>query len=908
MKAVNSGNSMIIMAATKSRTGPPPEITLILGDVSVPRLGRTGKVDNEDYAWDSREFLRNMIIGKPVRFKVLRKIEGSNRSFGNVFMSNGTDLTEALVSNGWAKVNERRAISSEDEIAYANLLSLQNVAKENGKGIWAGSKGAGATKNVSSEYDAGALFQELRDKEVDAVIEYVRDGSSYRLVLVEKMLSVVFNLAGIRCPRLGRKPTNGADAVKPEPYAHEAKHFVEVRLLHRRVPVRLKMLNKSGDVFIGQIVHPKGDIGLELLKRGLARVQQWSLSFTQSPAEYVRAEKSAKTAKIRQWQNIDDTSGPIDAFTGTVVEIVSGDTIVVSNDASGVEERVSLSSIRTRRMGGRGRDHEPYALEAREFLRRLVLGKECQVEVEYERYPQQSRTASSSNGNGSSPTVVVLGGGNASSKPRRYATVTLKRRRKNVAVSLVMQGLAECVRHRHADPCSRYLDRLLDAEVKAQSAKKGIHSTASVAATRYRDLTNSKAASRREFPSLSRERRMKAVVEYVFGGGRFKLMIPKQNCYVFFALAGLRCPSRARKMKNSDEVKPAEPMAQEAYTFSRTRLMQRDVEVEVEDVDKGGTMLGTMFAQNGDGETYNVGVHLLSNGLARLLSHSAERSKYRKELFAASDKAEKSNAGIWKFQKDEDDEEGKSSSSVDSETMVPVKICDVVNGQTFYVHRESDAATLVSLNETMKAFGENLGTDLATASPSGEAEKEWTPRKGVLCAALFGVPAAWYRAEIVRFVGKADDRRAIITYVDFGNTEEIPLNRLRPLDTKIASIERLAVRCSLSFVRVPGLDKEYGQEAAESFGRLVWDQSLKMQQTDYDRKEKTRRVVLFADDGKTCINTKMASIGFARVDPFARPRSTKMTAVYDDIKNAMDDAHQKHIGMFEYGDPCGDDF
>ena len=58
-----------------------------------------------------------------------------------------------------------------------------------------------------------------------------------------------------------------------------------------------------------------------------------------------------------------------DKFTGTVSEIVSGDCVVVKDKASGVERRVNLSSIRAPRVGGRDRAPEPWALEAKEFLR-----------------------------------------------------------------------------------------------------------------------------------------------------------------------------------------------------------------------------------------------------------------------------------------------------------------------------------------------------------------------------------------------------------------------------------------------------------------------------------------------------------------------------------------------------------
>ena len=50
--------------------------------------------------------------------------------------------------------------------------------------------------------------------------------------------------------------------------------------------------------------------------------------------------------------------------------MVSGDCVVVKDHACGVERRVNLSSIRAPRMGTRDRAPEPWAPEAKDFLRR----------------------------------------------------------------------------------------------------------------------------------------------------------------------------------------------------------------------------------------------------------------------------------------------------------------------------------------------------------------------------------------------------------------------------------------------------------------------------------------------------------------------------------------------------------
>ena len=53
------------------------------------------------------------------------------------------------------------------------------------------------------------------------------------------------------------------------PYAREARHFTEVRVLHRNLDIKLEGLDKYGN-FFGSLVHPAGSISAELVKNGLA--------------------------------------------------------------------------------------------------------------------------------------------------------------------------------------------------------------------------------------------------------------------------------------------------------------------------------------------------------------------------------------------------------------------------------------------------------------------------------------------------------------------------------------------------------------------------------------------------------------------------------------------------------------
>ena len=72
--------------------------------------------------------------------------------------------------------------------------------------------------------------------------------------------------------------------------------------------------------------------------------------------------------------------GDMGEYQGKVVEVVSGDTVIISDGTA--ERRLSLSSLRCPRMG---REPEPYAAESKEYLRKTLIGKKVRVVPEYKR-------------------------------------------------------------------------------------------------------------------------------------------------------------------------------------------------------------------------------------------------------------------------------------------------------------------------------------------------------------------------------------------------------------------------------------------------------------------------------------------------------------------------------------------
>lgn len=142
-------------------------------------------------------------------------------------------------------------------------------------------------------------------------------------------------------------------------------------------------------------------------------------------------------------------------FSGTVVEVVSGDTLIIlpsgeTYDDESKLKKVSLASIRAPRSGNErsGKPDEPYAYECKERLRVLTIGKTVNVNIHYEK-------------------EIPMGPNNT--EKRRFGTVAVGKRA-DVGETLITEGLATTQRHRDDDEKSIRYDELVAAEVRRTDA------------------------------------------------------------------------------------------------------------------------------------------------------------------------------------------------------------------------------------------------------------------------------------------------------------------------------------------------------------------------------------------------------------------------------------------------------
>jgi len=882
VKQVLDGGAVVIRG--QPRAGPPPERTLALAEIDAPRLARrptptqpnpTPAVD-EPLAWESREFLRKLLVGKAIIGVIHHKVP-SGREYGSILLGNDPETAEnvtvSLVSEGLAKVRD----NCQDEA----LKTAEATAKTNAKGLWAADASSQVRDVIWEVENPRQLVEKFQGKRIPAIIENVRDGSTVRAFLLPDYYHVTLMLSGVRSPSFRLGPEGKPEEVGADPFSLEAHYFTESRLLQQEVEVVLESVNNRN--FVGSVFHPNGNIAVPLLKQGFAKCVDWSLACaTEGPEKYRQAQAYAKEQKLKLWHDYAGPSGPaISAkdkqFTGKVIEIVNGDALVVRRSKTEVR-KVHLASIRPPRLeegAERGKTFRalydiPYMFEAREFLRKKLIGHNVQVIVDYIQpanndFPEKTCT------------TVMIG-------------------ETNVAEALVSRGLATVVRYAadNDQRSSRY-DELLTAEDKAKKSNKGLHNKKANTTRRIADVSGDVARSKQFLPFLQQKGRLQAVVEFVASASRYRLYIPRETCVITFLLSGISCPRGERVMPGGTVVE-AEPFGNEAAAYVKDMILQREVEIQVEAIDKGGNFIGWCF--EGASHTNNISVSLVEQGFASAFI-MGDRTNHGGAIVAAEEAAKKKKLRRWAnyveeeaAADDKDDKENAAASAdIDGErkvNYVDAVVTEVTSEAKLYVQHVEDGKKLEEfMGQIRKEFTEN--------PPLSGA---FTPKRGDLCAAKF-VDGQWYRAKVERV--NAKEGTVSVLYIDYGNRADIPKGQTASLPSSFGGLKPFAHEYCLALCQL-AQDEENAALGLDALKEDLLDNTVKLN-VEY-KAGSVSYVSLVDAKSDADIGKALIAEGLLMAEKRGGRRLAKLVDAYVE---AMNQAKRKHLNIWRYGDITQDD-
>ncbi|PFH51564.1 hypothetical protein AMATHDRAFT_3013 [Amanita thiersii Skay4041] len=891
--SVISGDSLVLRTRATTPGQPPKERVLYLADINAPRLG-TSTRDDEPWAFEAREFLRSLAVGKEITFVTSHSLPPNDdvpRDIGSAEVG-GVDLTSELLRNGWAKLKDSKREPTEEDL---KKKELENEAKSANKGLWNPQGQPARTVHHSMPTDSQAFVNEWKGKALEGIVEQVRDGTTLRIRLFmpsgdHQIVNIA--LAGVKSPRVSSKPGESS-----EQWGEDAKFFTEYRLLQRFVRVHILSLPSltavpfqssatftpaSATIFIGTVLHPVGNVAEFLVAAGLARVVDWHAGMLSSSGGMERlraAERAAKEKKAFLYANAPPivsksngltSTGQARVFDATVVRIWSGDQISVLEKDTEKERRLQLSSTRGPKLSDPRQAF--YAHEAREFLRKKLIGKHVKVSVDFIR-PREGEF-----------------------EERECCTVRYGGHNANIAEQLIEKGLAGVVRHKRDDEDrSPDYDKLMAAEQNALGEGRGIHSGKEIPPPKQ-PLNISETSSRANqfLNGFKRLGRIPAVVEFVAAGSRFKIYLPKDNQTLTLVLGGIRAPRTAR---NSSE--KSEPYGTEAFEFATRRYMQRDVEFEVETTDKTGGFIGSLYIN----KTENVAITLIREGLATVHSYSADSLPWVKQLYDAEAEAKAAKRNIWADFDEEAEKALQAQAQATESEPLKTEYLDVIisdvrtrNGFSFSV-QILNTEGIASLEKLMRDF--SLHHQSPVVPPPS-----FVPKGGDLVSAKFS-DGSWYRAKIRR--ASPIKKEAEVTFIDYGNQDTVPFANIRPLDPKFRSLPGQAHDARLSFVKLADLDSDYGNEAVDRFRALCEGRKLI---ANIDHKEGSLMHLRLIDpsdpatqdDPTTCINADLVREGLASVDRKGCKYLQSYPQMIQKLKDSVQIAKRERAGMFEFGD------
>lgn len=891
IKNVLSGDTVVLVPAKSSQV-PVPERVLTLQYVR----GDT---------YTAKEYLRQLAIGKEIKFRVLFKLPTSGKEFGDISSPVFSSLTAHLLEKGMVKLKDHvRGETEAEEQHLETLKEAQERGRLAGAGVWSADFSDPTVIALGPEISAQSQTQPLT-----TVVEKVVSGDRvFARLLVDAATHVLLPLilAGVKSPR-----TDDEDSTT-RIVAFQAKQYVEDRLLtsKQNVAVRIIGENQAG-LPLAIIEHPSGNsIHEKLLENGLAEIVDWqsSLVGAATMSTWRKAEQTAKSLARGLWASKSRPEAPrtavgagsaasklqVGASLDVVVsKIINADTFNVRLP-NGTETTVQLASIRAPRPNDttvtKNSLHQQALVQmAREFTRTSTIGRTAKL------YVDAWRPANPDLGLEARFLVSLNVNGDLSEK-------------------LVTRGLASVIKHNKQTASERSLNWDKLVEIEEEQKKEGKHGIfykgdiAKILTLGSRVVNASELAAKAKtfFNTFSKKGRISGgyYVEYVVSANRVRLYNPKEGIKLLLILGGL---SNDRALESGSK----------GLDYLNRKYLQRAVEFEVYDTDKVGGFIGNLYSS--DKALKPVQVELLELGLASIHEIAILYNKHGAEFEKAEAEAQKNKLGIWQnydaaAAKSQEEELAKSFAELQTKQLTPefidIEVVDIDPTGVILFHRK-DTATSAKFTRFKVEFNDFNAQNVSASQASVDLPTSLAraPKKGEYVSAKFDENGKFYRARVV-----SHDRAANVfevKHVDFGNIDKVQFSALRTLPKQfgVDTIKPFAETCALQNIKLPPTKpNDYLTEAIYVLEELLFDKRLVLSVLKLSKIADYGAIIYDSDksvkDTSYTINRELISQGFGIVDEKAPVYNREYV---DDLLKKQKEAKALRVGCWELGDITEED-
>lgn len=897
VKNVLSGNS-VVLVPSRSTQVPTPERTLSLSNVK--------NVDS----WQCKEFLRDLLISKEVKFKVSYKNPTTGREHGDIKTPLFDSLVEFLLEKGMAKVKDN---VNEDDEYIMHLRALEEKARQNDRGIW--NTDFLKLDSIDLVELSDSIIEKSKKAPITLIVEKVINGDRIfgRLVLNKKEhLSSSFVLAGYKCPRTDDPNLPGLE----RKISFEAKEYVEDKLVTTKAHIRATILGKTqSGLPIVLISHPSGNnIHEKVLENGLGEIVDWHSTYVGSEMMLTlrKAEQKARALAKGLFALLDASSNTrvtkdlkkVTLSPGKTIEdvvvskVISADTINVLVSSSDEEITVQLASVRGPRQSDTSvtDDHQKQLAlvrSAREFVRNTAIGKTGQLYI---------------NGYREENKELGLDG--------RFLVNFKINDTVDLSELVVKNGYGSVIRHNKATSNERAInwDRLIEIEEEQKKIGKcGIFYKGDISkiltlGSRVVDASENAAKAKTFFNGFKQKGRISNgfYVDFVSGPNRVKLFNPKEGTRLNLVLGGLN------NNKNDSE-------SDEAVKYLNRKFLQRNVLFEIYDLDRVGNFVGNLYS--GPHSNAAIQTTLLLKGYATINEIGIKHNPLAKELSESEEEARKNKRGVWKNFDEEKHMLAMSETENDLKNLrikalepkfLDVAVTDIGDNGVVYFHKvdpESEKK-FASFKQQFNAF-HSKPASASRSSADLPYDLTKPPKKGDLVSVKFAENNKYYRGLILGY----DKTKHLfeVKHVDFGLVDHVPLSYLRDLPPSFSSsaFPYFANSCTLKDISLPpSAPKDYAAEALQVLDDLTYDKKLVASIVPSSVPGVEYTAILYdpkisIDDPSYTINKQLVEEGWGLVN--ASKVGGDSDPYKQSLKKAEQSAKSQRLGCWEYGDIAVDD-
>jgi staphylococcal nuclease domain-containing protein 1 len=786
VKGVFSGDHIVISGKIKKGSNElPEEKVLYLSLIQSPRVANSNNSSEEEaFGWDSRDFLRQKVLGNVVKYTLDYK--NNDKSFGQVFLK-GVNINVEMVQNGFAKIG---FISKNNEVLNKSefgttLKTAENEARKLNSGIWTTDDEVLAqhrrniVTSTDSSFDADLFLKNNKGKKLEAVLDYVINATCLTVYLKESQTYIKISLKYMAIP-----------SSKDEDIYKSGKAYMERRYLHKDVIVTLHSSDTKG--FIADLSDTRGCAALNILKQGYTKhFFGQSKDYTQEEHRtFNEAQSEAKKQKLRVWKNVSNDDLAQDeekekardakkslntadlTFQAEFFQVHSGDSMSVRNKKTGEIHRIFLSHLKAPKLAKHNSNEkdEPWAWQAREFIRKVLVGKTINCEFDYCRVMPKD---------GSKMNFYTVW----RNPGTKDAGEALDR---NLNVEILEHGYAAFITPRGDDEMSKHFDSYMTAEKASKENKKGLNSTKAPAVSNYTDMIGAGAnkEKKKTFKStLEHQKAVPCVIEYCFSSTKFKLRLDRHNCYIPFSLLGVKTVN-----KDANNTELHNKIFNSALEYVNNNTLQREATCDIMQADRVGNYFGYLTIK---GKSFATS--LLSEGFAVVSESSRTKITKLPEFKKAEIEAETKKKNIWNYEalvNSLKDTDGSyvNTSFTEKHADIKVRVTDYIDMNNFFVNIMPNKS-LTAIDEVLNKYSSGQMRGIPLMAPIS---------KNLMCVAKYPVDDMYYRAKITAVL---KDDKFEVELIDFGTVEIVPLASLIKLDGSIAQYERQAILCEMAYLK-----------------------------------------------------------------------------------------------------------